>query len=211
MWGNLDMSCGKNKGFSTIEVLVAVSIVIILATIVLGVGKRLKTQADERLARSAIEVIVTALSQYYDYHGGFPVAEPFDPGPPEGYDRDDFRSVLVNDLGNGTITGNHNYNDEDWSSEALYYFLSRVPSSRKIIAAISERLMTNEDDYGIQQRFTYSRHGEDVDLILIRFIDPWSNALRYSYLTGDNFPLIVSAGADGDFDTQADNISSRDM
>ncbi len=67
MWGNLDMSCGKNRGFSTIEVLAAVAIVITLAMIVLGVGKRLKTQADERLARSTIQILVTAISQYYEF------------------------------------------------------------------------------------------------------------------------------------------------
>jgi type II secretory pathway pseudopilin PulG len=67
-------SCRKNKGFSTVEVLVAVSIVIILATIVLGVGKRLKTQAEEKLARSTIGILVTAISQYYEFWNEFPDA-----------------------------------------------------------------------------------------------------------------------------------------
>jgi type II secretory pathway pseudopilin PulG len=65
-------SCRKNKGFSTIEVLAAVSIVIILAMIVLGVGKRLKTQAEEKLARSTIGILVTAISQYHEYWNKFP-------------------------------------------------------------------------------------------------------------------------------------------
>lgn len=79
MWGNLDMSCEKNKGFSTIEVLVAVSIVIILATIVLGVGKRLKTQADEKLAKSTIQILVTAIGQYHQFWDEFPaVTDPCD-------------------------------------------------------------------------------------------------------------------------------------
>ena len=59
-----------------IEVMVAVTIVIILAAIVLGVGKRLKTQADEKLAKSTIGVLVTAISQYYEFWDKFPAVDP---------------------------------------------------------------------------------------------------------------------------------------
>ena len=65
-------SSGKNCGFSMVEILTAVAIVSILAMILLGVGKRLKTQADERLARSTIEIVVTAISQYYEFWDEFP-------------------------------------------------------------------------------------------------------------------------------------------
>jgi len=66
------ISCRKNRGFSTVEMLVAVSIVIILATIVLGVGRRLKTQAEEKLARSTIGILVTAVTQYHEFWNKFP-------------------------------------------------------------------------------------------------------------------------------------------
>jgi len=62
----------KNRGFSTLEVLAAVTIVIILATIVLGVGKRLKTQANEKLAKSTIQILVTAIGQYHQFWNEFP-------------------------------------------------------------------------------------------------------------------------------------------
>jgi len=65
-------SCRKNRAFSTIEVMVAVSIVIILAAIVLGVGRRLKTQADEKLAKSTIQILVTAIGQYHQFWDEFP-------------------------------------------------------------------------------------------------------------------------------------------
>ena len=65
-------SCRKYRGFSTLEVLAAVTIVIILAMIVLGVGRRLQTQADERLARSTIQILVTAIGQYYEFWNEFP-------------------------------------------------------------------------------------------------------------------------------------------
>lgn len=71
----------KNRGFSTLEVLAAVAIVIILAMIVLGAGKRLQTQADERLAKSTIEILVTAIGQYYEFWDEFPAVED-DPADP---------------------------------------------------------------------------------------------------------------------------------
>ena len=71
-------SCWKNRGFSTLEVLAAVAIVIILAMIVLGVGKRLQTQADERLAKSTIQILVTAIGQYHEFWNEFPAVDPCD-------------------------------------------------------------------------------------------------------------------------------------
>jgi prepilin-type N-terminal cleavage/methylation domain-containing protein len=65
-------SSGKNFGFSMLEILSAVAIVSILAMILLGVSKRLKTQADERLAKSTIEILVTAISQYHEFWDEFP-------------------------------------------------------------------------------------------------------------------------------------------
>jgi prepilin-type N-terminal cleavage/methylation domain-containing protein len=67
---------GTNKGFSTLEVLTAVAIVVILAMILLGVGRRLKTQADEKLAQSTIEILVTAISQYHQFWDEFPTTDP---------------------------------------------------------------------------------------------------------------------------------------
>jgi type II secretory pathway pseudopilin PulG len=68
----------KNRAFSTLEVLAAVTVVIILAAILLGVGKRLKTQAEEKLAKSTIQILVTAIGQYYEFWDKFPVADPCD-------------------------------------------------------------------------------------------------------------------------------------
>lgn len=83
---SLDMrSCVKNWAFSTLEVLVAVAVVIILAMIVLGVGRRLKTQAQEKLARSTIEILVTAITQYHDFWDVFP--DPCLPGLSGGISR----------------------------------------------------------------------------------------------------------------------------
>ena len=65
-------ACGQ-FGFSLSEVLVVVAVLGILAGLLLGFGKRLKTQADEKLCRSTIEILVAAIEQYFDDQGKFPV------------------------------------------------------------------------------------------------------------------------------------------
>ena len=98
----------------------------------------------------------------------------------------------------------------------LYFFLSRVPESRKSIDKIDESLITSEGYNKQPMRITI---GVRIDPLL-RVIDPWGETLRYDYynrlepdpvlrLRGKRtFPVITSAGPDKKFGT-ADDISSR--
>ena len=71
-------------------------------------------------------------------------------------------------------------------SAALYGQLHSTPSSRKILEEISDSLIDQEH----------------------RIYDLWGMELDYSYVPGNNFPVITSAGPDKFFGT-ADDISSR--
>jgi type II secretory pathway pseudopilin PulG len=190
------------------EVLTVIAILAILASILLGVGKRLQAQAEEKLARSMIDILVSALEQYYDYHGEFP----FEAGVV--YGQADFEDDVVDTAAGDTVVLTSGTPDTVsdpgfWSSSALYYFLSRTAPSRQIIETLTDRLISNKDLAGddlIIEITIGSNPAYPVDLI--RFVDPWGNSIRYMYLTGGNFPVIVSAGADGEFAT-ADDIDSK--
>jgi prepilin-type N-terminal cleavage/methylation domain-containing protein len=60
------------SGFTLNEVLIVIVILGILVAAVLGIGRRLKEQGNEKLCRSTMEVLDTAIEQYYDYRGEFP-------------------------------------------------------------------------------------------------------------------------------------------
>ena len=60
------------SGFTLTEILIVMAIIGILVGALIGVGRRLKTQADEKLCRSTIEVLVGAIEQYYDYRQAYP-------------------------------------------------------------------------------------------------------------------------------------------
>lgn len=60
------------SGFTLNEILIVVAIIGILVSVLIGAGRRLKTQADEKLCRSTIEVLVGAIEQYYDNRQAYP-------------------------------------------------------------------------------------------------------------------------------------------
>ena len=78
-------------------------------------------------------------------------------------------------------------------SEYLCQELRRIPDSRKVLDKISNSLMENK----------YGAASTPPEIY-----DPWGTALDYRYVSGDNFPELVSAGPDRIFGT-ADDISNR--
>ena len=203
------------KGFSITEILVVIAILAILITLVLRAGRRLKTQADEKLAKSTIGVLVAAIEHYYNYHGGFPVVTVDAALGRTGYGETELIEDVASDFGllitDVTVVLNPLAHDAGYcSSEALFYFLDKNPECRRIIEVITESQITCKDADGANIILEVNTGAAvPTDIPLIRFIDPWGNAFRYTYTAGDTFPTIESAGPDGYMATVQDNISSR--
>jgi prepilin-type N-terminal cleavage/methylation domain-containing protein len=80
-------------------------------------------------------------------------------------------------------------------SEYLYGELYSIPSSRKILDKVSDSLIKHDFDSGAVPPVP-------------EIYDPWGTPLDYRYVTGDNFPELVSAGPDRVFGN-ADDIKNR--
>ena len=189
-------------GFSLLEMVVVVAVILILAGMLLGVGKYIKIRAEIDLTKSELEVLVTALQQYYDDFTAFPFDTDMNN---DGLMNDDY---LVTDLEadlNGLVSGGV-LEDIDASSAALFYFLDKGPNSRKIVDALSGSLVSNKDASGAAITFTFTATSETIDLP--RFIDVWGNSIRYEYLPDTAFPILTSAGPDGAMNT-SDDVSSK--
>jgi len=210
---------GKKNGFTTVELLTVVTILAVLAGMLLGAARHVRTRAYERLAASTISVMITAIEQYHNDNKEFPfVTEwlitqnpevPFvfnDPGGTR-----DLVDTIADKTGAGIVDLIGISSDDaqvmEASIETLYFFLNRSPNSSKIISAISGKFLTNKDASGDAIELTFG----SKTVPLVRVIDPWKNPFRYRYFAGDNFPVIISAGPDGKFDTTGDNISSADL
>jgi prepilin-type N-terminal cleavage/methylation domain-containing protein len=201
----------QNKnGLTIVEILVVIAIVAMLAAGLYSVSNYVDTQAKIKHTETTIETLAAALAEYHDFYGKFPFEadENYDRGKLEANDKDGLDGTVS--ISGGVIA---DYNDLYASSEALYHFLNKCPSSRKIVNSINISLITNKDNRNKEYFFEFkSDAGKFYPLRHI--IDSWKTPLRYTYKPGNNFPVITSAGPDKDFgDTnpgkKADNINSR--
>ena len=86
-----------------------------------------------------------------------------------------------------------NFTNVPVHSEYLYKELHLIPESRKILGEIADSLLKNK--YGVAET-------------PLEIYDPWGMALDYRYVSGDNFPVLISAGPDKLFGT-TDDITNR--
>jgi prepilin-type N-terminal cleavage/methylation domain-containing protein len=106
------------------------------------------------------------------------------------------------------------------SSAAMYFFLNEVPTCREILSKIDTRFLTNKDKFGNEINIYITTGSRQRVYPLTFVLDPWKKPLRYDYYDETlnnfiyrqqsikNFPVITSAGSDGEFGT-GDDIKSR--
>lgn len=193
-----------------LEVVITLATILVLISALLGVGSYIKTRANIDLTESMLEVLSTALEQYYQDQ--VPNAFPF--AADDTFDEIAFESVFLpigaDVLPDGSLEEPDGSSPplvvSTASSAALFYFLNQTPSSRAIASAVSDTLITNKDAFGNDITFTFTLSGTTIDLP--RYIDPWGMSIRYEYLPGTAFPTLTSAGPDRVFDTP-DDITSK--
>lgn len=195
-------------GITLIEMLIVLAVIVILAAIAIGVATRVDNKAKEQLTENTIAILTAALGEFRDYgyrykHAAYNYYFDF-PLHCNDLGQTELEETLGTALGGVSvlITGGTHQNAYS-GSEALYFFLSKVPASRKTLDEIDGSLITNEGS----NRTPMIIKVDGKEYPLLRFIDPWGNTLRYDYYKR-SFPVITSAGPDGLFDT-ADDITSR--
>jgi prepilin-type N-terminal cleavage/methylation domain-containing protein len=214
----------QNKtGVTLVEILVVVAIIAILVTMVIGIAARIDTQGKERLTENTIALLTAALGEFGDY--GYSYSNPSDanfkfPLDCNGFSDTDLKNELQTALGTIVLIGGGTHDANYSGNEAMYFFLSRVPESKKALDKIDKSLITGKDEN--KQDMTVTVGGQLYPLF--RVIDSWGKTLRYSYYDNGKegsspsepdpgspraFPVITSAGPDKEFGT-ADDITSRD-
>lgn len=203
----------RQSAFSLVEMVVVLATILILAGALLGVGRYLTVRANIDLTNSELEVIATALQQYYDDFEMFPVTvkDYNSDGTPDPYDE----KHLEYDL-NGTVQPDNAIDEliakvssdipadsyAPASSSALFYFLDKNPNSRKIVEALTDSLISSKDVAGQSIQITLTATGQTIDLP--RFIDAWGTSILYVYTDDTAFPILTSAGPDMTFGTPDD-------
>jgi prepilin-type N-terminal cleavage/methylation domain-containing protein len=205
--------CKHKTGVTLVEILIVVAIIAILTTIAISIAAHIDNQSKRQLAQGTIEILTNALEQFHDYGYNYnPPYSEFDfPLDCSGFYLVELETTLGYapglDVGSVSISGAH---DPNYSgSEALCFFLNRVPESRKTLDKIDSSLIVSD---GL---ITTTSGGKYP---LLRIIDPWGKTLHYDYYDETSippdpdskrtFPVISSAGPDRIFGT-TDDITSK--
>ncbi len=226
----------RQSGLTLIEIIVATSIVVLLASIALVAAVRITSKAKEEHCYGIMEILNNALRQYRDYgyecrlnirstaELDFYRSLKF-PVDCTGFNAAQVENEITNFMnlpGGATIIPAGKHRITESGCTVMYFFLSRIPQCRQTLDEIDTKFLKND-------------HNEDEDYLFIeiaagtstpreypwtRILDPWGRVLRYDYYdqsqgnyntrkeTIRNFPLITSAGSDGIFDT-SDDITNR--
>ena len=192
------------RGFTLIELLVVAAIIMVLASALVGVGRRMLTLAQVKLARSTVDVLVTAVEQYRSELDRFPMEYlnsrpipvlPVPAATSSGPDKPPFGQAdliaYLNDnlglnrtipAGTVTILPQDPVRDAYAVSECLYYFLYQCPTSRRMIDTIADSQKTALDtDRNPRQAAYKDAAGKNMTITLIRLIDPWGSPFRYEF------------------------------
>jgi type II secretory pathway pseudopilin PulG len=193
------MESGKYKhGLSLLEMLIVVGVIMVLATMVIGIATHIDNQGKGHLTTSTISLVSAALEQFEDYGYRYQHANYFDlkfPLDCNGIADDD----LIEALGETAVPAGNYTRGQLWC-----FFLSRVPESRETLGKIDDSLKRGAN---------IVVGGTEYSFFVI--LDAWKNPLRYRYYydytapaSKWNFPLVASAGPDRTFGT-ADDITNK--
>jgi len=228
----------RHTGLTLVEMLLAVTIVAILATLVITVIVRIDSRNKEDLTKGLMVTINAALSEFRDYKFEYRLGNLTDSEatfyrnlefPPDcnDYRKNEIEETIEGLLGLGAsdvvITG---INDPcDSGCEVMYFFLRMVPTSRAVLSDIDESMLSNLDSSD-QQMTIRINNMNSRENPWMRIVDPWGTTLNYDYYVNEQqedsalsdaqraetiraFPLITSAGPDREFGTD-DDIYNRE-
>jgi prepilin-type N-terminal cleavage/methylation domain-containing protein len=186
----------KNSGFTLIEMMLVLAIVVLLVSMIVGIAKRVDDQGKERLCRDTIALIGNALEQFRDFgyvykHTDFAgLVFPLDCnglGITSPNARLNLQTTLRDaiyppaptvvsvNIGGGTYDPNFS------GSAAMYFILSQVPDCRTTLDKIDKSLLTNKGTDGNPINIFITINAVTTTLPFMRIIDPWGTTLRYDY------------------------------
>lgn len=114
-------NCPRKKGFSLIELLVVISVIAVLGSILFGAGTFLFKSLNTKEAKAQIDVLRTALEDYYREEGFLPVTDQ------ESYE--ERASILLN-----VLSGTHDQNNEPLEDSIRSY----IPRDKFLIKYMDE-------------------------------------------------------------------------
>jgi len=205
----------RQAGFTLIEILVVVAIIMLLTAGMVKVAQNVRTRAQERVTKGTVSLLVSALGEYKNFHDrGSGFEFPIEPADFPFADLIPAIEACL-DITITTDPGQHDTftwkDDVDlvdmrWALatiEFLYCVMEDVPGCKAILEKLPVDVAVNDDNDSVIIR------GQAKPLLEVN--DAWGHPLWYRCrdLGAGNFPAIVSAGPDGLFETADDIVSTE--
>ena len=121
--GNAVLGRGRD-GFTLVEVLIVVAILALVAAGLVGLGSYMQTQNNTVLTEQCLQLLSTAVAEFHDITGHYPV--------------DNWGDIGAD---GSRLAGAEDTNGPPSSDELLYLQLSLLPQTREIIANLPEKLL----------------------------------------------------------------------
>ena len=189
-------SGSSNNGFTLIEMVLVIAIIVILVSMIVGVAKRMDDQGKERLCKNTLTLIGNALEQFRDF--GYEYKDANYAGLVFPLDCNNFSYVdLQNTLRYALypppppppvitvyLPITSGYDPNFAGSAALYFILSQVPDCRTTLDKIDKSLLTTTGTDGFEMKIIVRVifvSITDNTYPFTRIIDPWGTTLRYDY------------------------------
>ena len=194
-------------GLTLLEMVIVVAVIVILASMVIGIATNIDNQSRKQLTEGTISILNSALQQFQDFGYHYKDSPNYD-NPIKRGERDFYLSlkfpldcnnlqpmdvaiILTNALCEvpaGGIGGNH---DPNFSGiAAMYFILSRVPQCRQTLDRIDGSLLTNKGSNGQPITFEMGRPLNREVYPFYRVLDAWKTPLRYDYYYEDYYKSL---------------------
>jgi len=173
-----------NPGFTLIEILVVVAVIVVLAGALWKMGHALEAKGLSQQQKEAFTILDSALQEYYGVAGLFPVVV-IDSGLTD-----------PNDVAKA-------------GTESMWQQLLAVPESRFVAERLSRNLWKNRYKSALELEAENLKPGE-IDWPEI--YDVWGRPIQYVWHANMAFPLLRSRGPNGDLEDPnalIDDVTNR--
>lgn len=171
----MDMTdCRHNRAVTLVEMMVVLGIIVVLASLIVTLTRRVDNQSKERSLDSAFSLLSTSLREYYEFRDTFPAQPTRIVWLPAWTDLE-YKAGLDQVLAH---------------IELMVQGLKSVPDSRRVLEQLDPELIKNETGLSdvVELRDPW---GTLLDYV-------------YDFDAGDRFPELISAGPDKRFGTADD-------
>ncbi len=198
----MNMRKPRRHAFTLIELLVAIVIIVIIIAMVVGVANYVFEEAARKQTQTTQNIVMTAVEEYKKLMGQYPADKAYT----DQYDNTDVKTKYKD---SNTILMLCLLGGEDGDPMGMYPYKHPWFKGLKVGPMILERDRLKARIKKAMGKKLGELSPDVLDTSNFWILDGWEIPMRYEQFGGlGKRPVLISAGPDGEFSTEDDNIRS---